>query len=50
MDIILIALDGLSLLLTVALIITLKKNMFYTKKYSNIISIDEEIIKSQREN
>ena len=49
MDIILIALGGLSLLLTVALIITLKKNMFYTKKYSNIISIDEEVIKSQKE-
>ncbi len=49
MDIILIALGSLSLVLAVALIITLKKNMFYTKKYSNIISIDEEVIKSQKE-
>ena len=49
MDIIVIALAGLSLILTVALIVTLKKNMFYTKEYSNIISIDEEIIKSQKE-
>jgi len=49
MDIILIALGGLSLLLTVVLIITLKKNMFYTKRYSNIISIDEEVIKSHKE-
>ena len=49
MDITLIALGGLSFLLIVALLITLKKNMLYTKKYSNIISIDEEIIKSQKE-
>ena len=49
MDNIIIALAGLSLLLTVVLIVTFKKNMFYTKKYSNIISVDQEIIKSQKE-
>ncbi len=49
MDIILIALGGISFLLTVVLIITLKKNMFYTKKYSNIISIDEKVVKSKKE-
>ena len=41
MDIILIGLGGLSFLLLVALIITIKKNMFYTKKYSNLINIGE---------
>lgn len=49
MDIILIALGGLSFLLIVALIITLRKNMYYTKKYSNIINIDEEVVTSQKE-
>ena len=49
MDIILIGLGGLSFLLLVALIITIKKNMFYTKKYSNLINIGEEVIKSQKQ-
>lgn len=49
MDITLISLGGLSLLLFIALLVVIKKNIFYTKKYSRIINIDEEVAKSQKE-